>query len=90
MKKQLAKLKGKLELENSETASVCKKLNEHETRLQKAELEYKNKEMGCIAMDLFIKKIQEVCNKFELVARSLSFITAENTKGIFVVHYFIV
>ena len=82
LKKQLAKLKSKLEQEDAESASLCKSLNEHETRFKRAELEHQNKEMGCIAMDVFTKKVQQVCSKFELVAHSLNFITAENTKGI--------
>lgn len=79
LKKQLAKVKGRIEQEDLETISLCRNITEQEKKIQKSEADYRNKEVSSLAQDIFIKKVQDVCNKFKTASQSLNFISEENT-----------
>ena len=74
-------MKGRIEQEDLETISLCRNITEQEKKIQKSEADYRNKEVSSLAQDIFIKKVQDVCNKFKTASQSLNFISEENTNG---------
>ncbi len=80
LQKQLAKLTASLDSEDLDTSAVCQSIVEQQKRVAKLKQAVKSKEMNCIGQEVFIDKVQGVCNKFETAAKSLGFISAEVSK----------
>lgn len=82
LKKRLAKLQSKIESEDRETLSISQSVSDQQNRLNQTQTTYRNKEIGCIAQQAFVTKVQQVCDKFETAARSLNFISAQKSKDL--------
>ncbi len=80
LKKQIEKLKAKLDSEDLDTTTVCQSICEQQKKVLKLKQSVKIKEINCIGQEVFIEKVQRVCNKFETAAKSLNFISAEASK----------